>query len=139
MHKAASLVCLALAALTSCSRQKPLSRDELQSKLRSAASIAAETTTFIDYVRQERTTDHYAQGHIEYLSSELHRIAKELHEALPAADVEPEFTAGRTQVDALAAHLSEVRKRINRADELDREQDQIGGISHALQHTVSSL
>lgn len=139
VHKTLLLVCLALAALTSCSRQKPLSRDELQSKLRSAESVAAETGTFIDYVRQERATDQYAKGHVEYLSSELDRIAKELHEALPPADAEPEFTEGRTQVEALAAELSKVRGRIDHPDELAREQERIAAVRNALQQAVSSL
>src|SRR5690242_4127567 len=62
VRNATSVVCLALAlaSLTSCSRQEPISRDELQSELRSAASIAAETNTFIEYVRQNRATDQYA-------------------------------------------------------------------------------
>jgi len=50
VQKAAPLACLSLAALSACSRQKPISQIELQSKLRSAASIAAEAGTFIDYI-----------------------------------------------------------------------------------------
>ena len=134
-----SLVCLALAALTSCSRQKPLSRDELQTKLRSAESIAAETGTFIEYVRQKRATRQYASGHIEYLSSEIGRIANELHASLPPADGAPEFSEGRKQVVALAAELSELRGLIGHPDELAREQDRIAAIRNALQQAVSSL
>lgn len=132
-------MCLALAVLTSCSRQKPLSREELQSKLRSAESIAVETVTFIDYVRQKRATDQYARGHAQYLSSELERIAKDLHGALPPADGEPEFTEGRTEVDALAAELSQLHVRISQPYELAGEQDRIAKISYALQQVVSSL
>ena len=90
VHKITSLVCLALTALTSCSRQKTMSRDELQSNLRSAESLAAETSTFIDYVRQNRATDQYAKGHAEYLLSAVGRIATELHQARPPADGAPE-------------------------------------------------
>lgn len=139
MHKTTSLVCLALAALTSCSRQKTFSRDELQSKLRAAESIAAEAGTFIDYVRQQRATDQYAKGHIEYLSSELTRTAKELREALPPSGAEAQFTNGRKQVDALAAELSKLRSRMGHPDEFAREQDHIAALSKGLQQAISSL
>jgi hypothetical protein len=139
VHKATSLVCLVVATLTSCSRQKPLSRDELQSKLRSAASIAAETGTFLDYVREKRATEQYAKGHIEYLSSELAQTEKELHEALPPADAQPQLTDGRKQVDALAAALTDLRNHIGHGEDFAREQDQIAGIGNALQQAVSSL
>ena len=85
VQKAAPLACLALAALSACSRQKPISQIELQSKLRSAASIAAEAGTFIDYIGQNRATDQYAKGHVEYLSSELTHRTKDSREALPPA------------------------------------------------------
>ncbi len=139
VHKITSLVCLALTALTSCSRQKTMSRDELQSNLRSAESLAAETSTFIDYVRQNRATDQYAKGHAEYLLSAVGRIATELHQARPPADGAPEFAQGRTQVDALAAELSILRMRIGHSDELAREQHGIAAIRNALQVAVSSL
>jgi hypothetical protein len=132
-------VCLALAALTSCSHPKPLSRDELQSKLRSAASVAAEANTFVTYVRQQRATDQYASGHLEYLLSEFNRTAKELHQALPTSDAGPQFAEGVKHVDALAEELTKLQSRIENRDELAREQDQIAAINKRLQQVISSL
>jgi hypothetical protein len=117
VHKTISVVCLALSSLASCSRHEPLSRDELQSKLRSAESVAAEVGTFINYVRQNRATDQYAKGHIEYLSSDLVRTAKELREAFPPTDAERQLTDGRKQVEALGAELSKLRSSIGHPDE----------------------
>jgi hypothetical protein len=139
VRKTTSLACLALAVLSSCSRQKAISRDELQSKLRSASSVAAETGTFLDYVRQKRATDEYAKGHIEYLSSELTHTAKELRELRPPAGAAAQFTNGRKQVDALAAALSQLSNHIDRPDEIAREQDQIDSIHRGLEQTISSL
>lgn len=139
VHKTTLLACIALAALTSCSHGKPISRDELKSKLRSAASIAAETGTFVDYIRQERATDHYAEGHIEYLSSELNRTAKELHDALPPVGAEGQFTDSRTQVDALAAELNNLRTHIRQPDQLNRDGSHIAAIGKQLQKAISSL
>lgn len=137
MHRA-SLAFLALVALTCCSRQKPISQDELQSKLRSAASIAAETGTFLDYVGQNRPTNQYAKGHVEYLSCELAHTAKELSEALPPAGAEAEFTQGLEKVDALAAALRQLRSHV-KPDELALEEDQIAAIRKQLQQAISSL
>jgi hypothetical protein len=126
-------------ALTCCSRQKPLSQGELQSKLRAAESIAAETGMFLDYVRQKRVTNQYAQGHIEYLSSELARTANELSEAIPPAGAEAQFADGRMQVDFLRTELSQVSSRIRRPDELAGGQKRIARIRQALRQVVSSL
>jgi hypothetical protein len=139
VHTATSLACLALAALTSCSHPKPLSPDELQSKLRSAESIAAETGTFIDYVGQGRATDQYAKGHIEYLSSELTDTAKDLRGALPPAGAEAQFIDGRKQMDELTSALAQLHSHIDHPDELVRDKDQIVTIRKQLQQTISSL
>jgi hypothetical protein len=139
VQKAASLACLALAALTSCSRQKPISQIELQSKLRSAASIAAETGTFIDYIGQNRATDQYAKGHVEYLSSELTNTATDLREALPPAGAKAQFIDGVKQVDALAAALRQLRSHIHQPDELARQKVQIAAIRKQLEQAISSL
>jgi hypothetical protein len=139
VHKTTSLACLALAALTSCSRQKPLSRGELQSKLRSAESIAAETGALVDYVSQNRATHHYAKGHIEYLSSELIDTAKELRQALPPTGAETQLMDGRKQVDELVAALGQLRSLIDQPDEPGREKDQIAAIRKQLQQTILSL
>jgi hypothetical protein len=117
---------------------KTISQDELQSKLRSAASIAAETGTFLDYVGQNRPTNQYAKGHVEYLSCELAHTAKELSEALPPAGAEAEFTQGLEKVDALAAALRQLRSHV-KPDELALEEDQIAAIRKQLQQAISSL
>jgi hypothetical protein len=104
-----------------------------------AASIAAETGTFLDYIRQERATDQYAKGHIEYLSAELSRTAKELHEALPPAGAEGQFTDSRMQVDLLAAELSKLRTHLGQPDELNRDGSQIAATGKQLQKAIASL
>lgn len=139
MYKATLLACLVIAAFISCSRQRPLTRDELRSKLRAAASIAAETSTFADYVRQNRATQHYAQGHLEYLSSELRDVAKDLSEAIPPANAAAPLTDSHREVQALAAAVIRLRGHIDRRDELARDQLQIAAIRNELEQTISSL
>jgi hypothetical protein len=45
-------------------------------------SLVAETEMFMDYVRQNRTTKPYAQGHIKYITQQIER--PELQESSPA-------------------------------------------------------
>lgn len=139
MYKAAALALVVLATLTSCSRQEHLTRDELKSKLRLAASIAAETNTFIDYVEQKRATSQYAKAHLEYLASELRDTTKELSDALPPADAEAQFTAAREELQALASRLDQLRRNIDQPGQLAREKDQLAALSRELQQTISSL
>jgi hypothetical protein len=92
-----------------------------------------------DFVRKKRSTDQYAKGHIEYLSSGVTHIANELREALPPVAAEAQYTEGLTQVDALGAELRNLRSRIGHADELAREQGHIASITKELQQAISSL
>lgn len=139
VYKVIAIAILVLAALTSCSRQKQLSRDELKSKLQSAASIAAETSTFIDYVGQERATHHYAEGHIEYLFSAVSDSSKELGEALPSAGAEKQLTEGREKLHALATALNQLERDIDRPDGRAQVQTQLATILEELQRIGSSL
>jgi hypothetical protein len=93
---------------------------------------------FIDFVRQGRATDQYAKGHMEYLSAEIARNAKDFHNALPPSDDEPEFKQARIQVDALGAEISNIREHIAHLDELASDQDRVAAIRSALQHAASS-
>ena len=139
MYKDIAFFFLAFATCTSCTRQKPLSREELKSKLQSAASIAAEASTFIDYVGQERSTRHYADGHIEYLSSAVSDINKDLHEAMPPGGAETELMDGRKAVQSLAAELNQLELDIDRPNARAHDQARIATIRRELQRAGSSL
>ena len=104
-----------------------------------AASIAAETNTFIDYVEQKRATSQYAKAHLEYLASELRDTTKELSDALPPADAEAQFTTAREELQALASRLDQLRRNIDQPGQLAREKDQLAALSRELQQTISSL
>jgi hypothetical protein len=138
VYKAAPLF-VVLAAFSSCFHQQPLSRDELRSKLQMAASIGAETSTFIDYVAERRATSPYAKGHIEYLLSELTDTVRELCEARAPAGAETQVADGCKELKALAAALGQLRRDVDRPDELAREQHQIADLRRGIQQTISSL
>jgi hypothetical protein len=139
VDKNSSVAFFAISVLTSCSHQKPISRDELASKLRSADSIAAETSTFIDYVMEGRTTQYYAKGHLDYLLPEVSDISKELRDALPPPGAEARLDNSRKQTQALAAALSKLSRNFDQPEELVREQAQIAAIRRELEQAISSL
>lgn len=74
-----------------CSHQKTLSRDELRSNIKKAISYAAETELFVDFVRQQHSTTHYAEAHPSYLAEEIEDSVKELTQS--KADPSDEQTA----------------------------------------------
>ena len=139
VDKRTSVAFFALSLLTSCSHQKPISRDELASKLRSADSIACETNTFIDYVREQRATKDYAKGHVEYLLLEVSTNSKELRDALPPPGAQAELDNSRRVTQALAALLGKLSRNIDRPEELADEKAQIAAIHRQLEQVISSL
>src|SRR5436853_7367885 len=104
MFKAAVVLALGFSlVLCACSRHETLTTDELRSQLISARSLAAETEIFLDYVRQNRATKSYAQGHIKYLAEEIERSREELQQSSPAQGEGDAVQQLSAQFDALNA------------------------------------
>ena len=141
MATAANSVVLvsALLLLSSCSRQKTISSDQLRSNLTSAASFAAETETFIDYVLKNRATREYARGHIEYLANEVNRSAKELHQASPDATTRQGLQTCQAQLDLLATELTAVRSGIENPEILAAAKARITRIRRVIEQAKASL
>lgn len=111
----------------SCSRQKTVDREKLRSELLTSISFSSEAELFLERVRQERVTTSFAEGHVEYLSREIEREAKELEEGIPSQGIDQQFNECKRQTELLAhevatsgsmlmdkAALAEVEKRIAR-------------------------
>jgi hypothetical protein len=125
--------------LCACSRHKTLTRDDLRSELISAKSLAAETEMFLDYVRQNRATKDYAQGHIEYLTKETERSREELQESSPAQGEEDAVQELRAQLDALKAELLSIHARLDDRTALATAKEHVARIRHALDEANSSI
>jgi uncharacterized coiled-coil DUF342 family protein len=125
--------------LCSCSRHKTLTREELRSDLISAKSLVAETEMFLDYVRQNRATKYYAQGHIEYVTQEIERSRKELQESSPAQGEEDAVQELRAQLDALKAELLSIHARLDDRTALATAKEHVARIRHALDEANSSI
>jgi hypothetical protein len=126
-------------ALCACSRQKTLTTDEVRSQLLSARSLAAETEMFLDYVRENRATKHYARGHIEYLTEEIERSREELQESSPAQGEEDAVQKLRTQFDALEAELHNIHGKLDDAAALAAATEHLVSIRRALDGANSSI
>jgi hypothetical protein len=125
--------------LSACSRHQTLTKEELRSELISAKSLAAETEMFLDYVRQNRATRNYAQGHIEYLTEEVEQSRKELQESLPAQGEEDARQKLSVQFDALEAELHTIRGRLDDQAALATAKEHVARIRQALDEANSSI
>lgn len=127
-----------LPLLASCSRHKPIASDELQSQLTSAASLAAEAEVFVDYVRQNRATRNYAEGHREYLADEVNRSSRELREAIPGEVSEKKLQECRSELDSLASELEAVGRALDNPEALAVAKQRFAALRRAFNKTKSS-
>jgi hypothetical protein len=128
----------ALLLLISCSHQKTMDLDEVRSYLSSAVSFASEAEMVVDYIRQNRATRQYADGHLAYLADEIERSAKELHETSTTAITEEKIEQCRAELDTLANELSAVRLQVDNPDALAANRERIDEIRLALERVSSS-
>jgi hypothetical protein len=108
---------LTLATLPGCSHRK-ISKQELQSELRSTTSLVAETQMFIDYIRQGHATRHFAEEHAMYLADEAKRSAKKLAQARPEKGSEDIVHGCRAQLERLSGELAAIPTAIGNDDAL---------------------
>jgi len=125
--------------LPACSRHKTLTREELRSEIISAKSLAEETEMFLDYVRQDRATKYYAQGHIEYLTDEVENSRQELHQSSPVQGEADAFQKLSAQFDALNTELHDLRGKLEDKNALATAKERIERIQRALDAASSSI
>jgi hypothetical protein len=135
----ALLLSATILLLASCAHKKPITRDELQGQLTSATSFAAETDALIDYVRQNRATRNYAQGHIEYLAQAVSRSSKQIHEAVPGEVNEQKLRECESELNSLTNAITAVGPALNDPDALAAAEREIAAIRKALERSKSSL
>jgi hypothetical protein len=125
--------------LAACAHKKPITRDQLQGQLTSATSFAAETNVLIDYVRQNRTTRKYAQGHIEYVAQAVSRSSKEIDEAVPGEVNEQKLRECQSELKSLTTAIVAAGLALNDPDALAAAEQRIETIRRAVERSKSSL
>ena len=128
-----------LLLVSACSHHKTITTDDLRSDLTSAVSFAAETELFIDFVRQGRSIDHYAEGHLEYLSEELNRSARELEQSSSDAALAQKLQESRALLDSLALQVAAIRPDLGDPSALSDARQQIAKTRAALEQANASL
>jgi len=134
-----SLVLTGSLLFAACSRQKTVTREDLRSDLVSSVSFAAEAETFIDHVRDGKSTSAFAQGHVEYIAKEVGRMAQELQESVPEPRTAGASQTARTQIDRLRTELNLLAANIDDKDAIAVSKDRIETIRKSLAEAVSSL
>jgi hypothetical protein len=138
-HFKALLLLASIVLFASCSRHKPITSDELQSQLTSAASLAAEAEIFVDYVRQNRVTRNYAEGHTEYLADQVNCSLRELREAIPGEVSELKLQECRSELNSFAAELEAAGRALDNPEALAVAKRRFAALREAFQNTKSSL
>lgn len=134
----ALLLLATIPLLASCSRHKPITPDELQSQLTSAASLAAEAEIFVDYIRQNRATRNYAQGHREYLADQVKRASRELREAIPGQVSEEKLQECGSELDSFANELQGVGRALDNPEALAVAKQRFAVLRQTFNRTKSS-
>jgi hypothetical protein len=135
----ALLLLATILLIASCPRHKPITPDELQSQLTSAASLAAEAELFVDYVRQERATRNYAEGHRQYLADQVDRASRELREAIPGEVSERKLKECRSELDSFATELQAVGGALDNPKALAAAKRRFAVLREAFNKMKSSL
>ncbi|HJT00831.1 MAG TPA: hypothetical protein VJ756_17190 [Terriglobales bacterium] len=134
----ALLLLATILLLASCSRHKPITPDELQSQLTSAASLAAEAEIFVDYIRQNRATRNYAEGHREYLADQVKRASRELREAIPGQVSEEKLQEYGSELDSFANELQGVGRALDDPEALAVAKQRFAALRQTFKRTKSS-
>jgi hypothetical protein len=133
------LLLAAAAALTSCSRSKTISPDEVRSEIRSAYSFVAESEMFIAYVRQGHATRHYAQAHATYLEDAVKQFEKELEQGAPEPRTENVIPECSTYMKLLRRELSGMATLIGKSNALAAAEKRVESIRKSLEKAYSYL
>ena len=134
-----AVMSLATLAMLSCAGQKSISPDEIHSRIRSANSLLTETDMLIDFVRANRVTRNYAQGHASYLRDEATELVSELQKSRPEQGAQVAADECRSQLERLIHELSSIRAGIGDDNDLAQSKARLADIRQRLLRADSSL
>jgi uncharacterized lipoprotein YmbA len=120
-----------LMSIAGCSGSKKLGKQEVQSQFTKASSAAAETLTFVEYIRQGSPTKNFVRGHAENLRRQIEQQAEELSKA----QAEPDNAA---QLEQCRRDLHELQTQVNRIDP-SLSQDAIAEITSRVEKIRADL
>ena len=94
---------------------------------------------FIEYLREERSTRDYAEGHANYLQQAVKRASKHLAQAAPQPVAASAIHECRTQLDLLLVELSSIPSELGHPDRLSAASERMGRMRESLAGANSRL
>jgi hypothetical protein len=132
-------VLLLTGVLLSCSRQKTLNRDEFDSQLRAAVSLCAETRLFVGNLRQNKSTQSFASGHVHYLQELASDDLREANKVVVPNQFQSQFQVYRDQLEELSRQLTILQNSSAKPDTLSDIDSSLQTIQGAFEHLRSGL
>ncbi len=128
-----------LATIGGCSHQKTLSHDDLRSQMVEAVSYASEAELFVDFVRQRRATEHYAEEHPRFLREEIGDSLKQLSGARSDAHEEPTLRLIEAELTALSNELAAIGRSLGDDGALAAARGRITQMRQTLERAQAGL
>jgi Asp-tRNA(Asn)/Glu-tRNA(Gln) amidotransferase B subunit len=100
---------LLLVGVGGCASSKTLSRNELESEIKQASSLAAESELFVDLRLKEQTTRHFSTEHRDYLQHKAEEMLKDFSRVHPDPDIAGQFHTLQSAVKSLADSIGELQ------------------------------
>lgn len=119
--------------------QKQTSREDVQSDLAGAISLASEAETFVRYIGQGRSTYYFASGYLHYLLNEVNRNAQELSNLNVSQDVKNVLKVDRVQLRLLAIEIENARRHLQQPNVLAASEQNIRRVRMTLVQAKPSL
>jgi hypothetical protein len=134
-----ALVLLLSVVLASCSHSKTINRDDARSEIKAAVSLVAESTLFVDYIHEGRSTRHYAEGHAAYLEDAIQQSLDKLERAEPEPGTATAVHECRAQLELLDRELSGIPEKFGHDEALAAAKVRMTSIRASLEKAGSSL
>ena len=134
-----AFVLLLAAGLASCSHSKTINRDDARSEIKAAVSLVAESTLFVDYIHEGRSTRPYADGHAAYLEDAVQQSLNKLKQTEPEPGTAAAVHECSAQLELLDRELSGIPAKFGDDEALAAAKERMTSIRASLEKAGSSL
>ena len=130
---------LGLLFSASCARQRTIDGDGLRSDLTAGISLASETSLYLQYALEGRTTQSFSKGHLHYLAEEAGRTKKELEQSVSSPAEGANLQQTCLQFEALAQELTSITQKSSDPNALTSSMHRMNEIGKAMEKIKGSL
>jgi hypothetical protein len=123
----------------SCSSEKTLRADDLRSQVAQGIAFASEEELFINRLLEQRITQNFASGHLEYLLHEVHRAVQQANQEAPEKAIASQFAQYQTQMERVEHSLVGLRGKLTDKSVLLDARREVQESQLTLQHARETL